>query len=162
MNKLPRRAQWFTLALVVFVVDQAAKTFIDWMTPLGWSRDVTSFFNLVHVLNPGAAFSFFAAAGGWQRWLFLAFALVVSAWLVWQLSRPLQKLESLAYCLVLGGALGNAFDRAARGQVVDYLDFHLYGWHWPAFNFADMAIVGGVIALAVQSLFFGENHTAQK
>lgn len=162
MNHSLSKAQWYSLAIVVFTADQAAKTGIDMTTPLGWSREVTSFFNLVHVLNPGAAFSFLAGAGGWQRWFFLAIALVASAWLVWLLSRPLRKLEGLSYSLILGGALGNAFDRAVRGQVVDYLDFHLRGWHWPAFNIADMAIMGGAIALVVVSLLSAEKPTAAK
>lgn len=156
------RAQWYSLASVLFAVDQAAKIYIDMTTPLGWSRDVTSFFNLVHVLNPGAAFSFLAGAGGWQRWFFLVIALAASAWLVWMLLRPLRTLEALSYSLILGGALGNGFDRAVRGQVLDYLDFHLRGWHWPAFNIADMAIVGGAIALVVQSLVSSDNATAAK
>ena len=75
MNHTPRKAQWYSLAIGIFAADQAAKTYIDMTTPLGWSRDVTPFFNLVHVLNPGAAFSFLAGAGGWQRWFFLAIAL---------------------------------------------------------------------------------------
>ena len=157
-----RRTQWYSLALVVFAGDQATKSYIDMATPLGWSREVTSFFNLVHFLNPGAAFSFLAGAGGWQRWFFLAIALAISAWLVWLLSRPLRKMEGLSYSLILGGALGNAFDRAMRGQVIDYLDFHLRGWHWPAFNIADMAIVGGAIALVAQSFMRVENPTAAK
>lgn len=154
------RAQWYSLAGVIFGADQAVKIYIDMTTPLGWSRDVTSFFNLVHVLNPGAAFSFLAGAGGWQRWLFLAIALAASAWLVWMLLRPLRTLEALSYSLILGGALGNGFDRAVRGQVIDYLDFHLRGWHWPAFNIADMAIVGGAIALVLLSLVSAEKPTA--
>ena len=162
MNPPPRKAQWYALAIVVFAADQAAKTSIDMTTPLGWSREVTSFFNLVHVLNPGAAFSFLAGAGGWQRWFFLAIALAVSAWLVWLLSRPISKLERLSYSLILGGALGNGFDRAVRGHVIDYLDFHLRGWHWPAFNIADMAIVGGVVALVLQTLLNTDNAAAAK
>lgn len=156
------RAQWYSLASVLFAADQAAKIYIDMTTPLGWSRDVTSFFNLVHVLNPGAAFSFLAGAGGWQRWFFLAIALAASAWLVWMLLRPLRTLEAMSYSLILGGALGNGFDRAVRGQVIDYLDFHISGWHWPAFNIADMAIVGGAIALVLQSLVITEKPPAAK
>ena len=162
MNHSPGRAQWYSLAIAVFAGDQAAKSYIDMTTPLGWSHEVTAFFNLVHVLNPGAAFSFLAGAGGWQRWFFLAIALVVTAWLIWLLARPLRRMEALSYSLILGGALGNAFDRAVRGQVVDYLDFHLRGWHWPAFNIADMAIVGGAIALVVQSLVSVENSAAKE
>ncbi|MBI2747423.1 MAG: lipoprotein signal peptidase [Burkholderiales bacterium] len=162
MNHPPRRVQWYSLAIAVVASDQAIKTHIDMTTPLGWSHQVTSFFNLVHVLNPGAAFSFLAGAGGWQRWFFLAIALAASIWLAWQLYRPLQRLEGLSYSLILGGALGNAIDRAMRGQVIDYLDFHLHGWHWPAFNLADMAIVGGAIALVLQSLVSVEKHSAAK
>ncbi len=147
-----RKAHWYSLAFAVLAGDQAAKSYIAMTTPLGWSQEVTSFFNLVHVLNPGAAFSFLAGAGGWQRWFFLALALGVSVGLVWLLAKPQRRLEALAYSLILGGALGNAFDRAVRGQVIDYLDFHLGGWHWPAFNIADIAIVSGAVALVLQSL----------
>ena len=162
MNQPSERTQWYALAVIVFLADQSAKSYIDATTPLGWSHEVTSFFNLVHVLNPGAAFSFLAGAGGWQRWFFLAIVLAVSAWLVLQLYSPLRKLEGLSYSLILGGALGNAFDRAVRGQVIDYLDFHLRGWHWPAFNIADMVIVGGAITLVLASLMSGDSPIAAK
>lgn len=148
MTDPDRKARWYGMAFLVLVLDQAAKTFIDLTTPLGWSLEVTSFFNLVHVLNPGAAFGFLAGAGGWQRWFLFAIALGASIWLAWMLARPMRHLEALAYSLILGGALGNAFDRVARGQVIDYLDFHLRGVHWPAFNIADMAITGGAVVLA--------------
>ena len=160
MNRPLHRAQWYALATGIFAADQVAKTYIDMTTPLGWSRDVTPFFNLVHVLNPGAAFSFLAGAGGWQRWFFLAIALAASVWLAWMLYRPLRKLEALSFSLILGGALGNGFDRAVRGQVIDYLDFHLRGWHWPAFNIADMAIVGGASALVLLAWVSAEKPTA--
>lgn len=162
MNHPLRKAQWYSLAIVALAGDQAAKTYIDMTTPLGWSHEVTSFFNLVHVLNPGAAFSFLAGAGGWQRWFFLAIALGASLWLIRLLSRPLRRLEALSYSLILGGALGNAFDRAIRGQVIDYLDFHAGGWHWPAFNIADTAIVGGAIALVLLSLMSADKQPAPK
>lgn len=90
-----RKTQWYSLAIVIFAGDQAAKSYIDATTPLGWSHEVASFFNLVHALNPGAAFSFLAGAGGWQRWFFLAIAFAISAWLAWLLSRPLRKTEGL-------------------------------------------------------------------
>lgn len=143
--------RWYAIAALALVADQVVKTAVVWTTPLGWLHSVTFFFNLVHLLNPGAAFSFLAGAGGWQRWFFLAIAFGVSAGLMYVLTRPLPKLEGLAYSLILGGALGNALDRTFRGSVVDYLDFHLHGWHWPAFNIADMAIVVGVIAMVLQT-----------
>ncbi|WP_294766564.1 signal peptidase II [uncultured Rhodoferax sp.] len=151
MNYPSRTAHWYSLAFVVLAADQAAKSYIALSAPLGWVREVTPFFNLVHALNPGAAFSLLASAGGWQRWFFLAIALAASIWLVWMLSKPVRRLEALAYSLILGGALGNAIDRAARGHVVDYLDFHMDGMHWPAFNIADTAITGGAIALVAAS-----------
>lgn len=162
MNHPPHKAQWYSLATVVFASDQTAKTYIDTTTPLGWSHEVASFFNVVHVLNPGAAFNLFASAGGWQRWFFLTLALAVSVWLIWTLWRPLRKLEALSYSLILGGALGNAFDRAVRGQVIDYLDFHLRAWHWPAFNVADMAIMGGAFSLVFLSMVLADNPIAAK
>lgn len=110
------KVRWYGLAMVVFIADQTAKSYVDLNTPLGWSVNVTSFLNLVHILNPGAAFSFLAGAGGWQRWFFLAIALAISAWLVWFLSRPLHKSEGLACGLILGGALGNAFDARSGGR----------------------------------------------
>jgi signal peptidase II len=146
-----RITRWHFIAVVVLAADQAAKTLVDLNTHLGWNYRVTDFFNLVHVLNPGAAFSFLAGAGGWQRWFFLAIALAVSAWLTWMLTRPRDKSEALSFSLILGGALGNAYDRAARGQVIDYLDFHLAGWHWPAFNLADVAITVGAVLLVIAS-----------
>lgn len=161
MNHTSQKVKWYSVAAAVLAADQAAKTYIDMTTPLGWSHEVTSFFNLVHVLNPGAAFSFLAGAGGWQRWFFLAIAIAASVWLLWLLSRPLLlRLEGLSYSLILGGALGNAFDRAARGQVIDYLDFHLRGWHWPAFNIADMAIMGGAFVLVTHSLIGADRPAA--
>jgi signal peptidase II len=157
-----RQAPWFSLAFVVLAADQAAKSSIDATTPLGWSHPITPFFNLVHVLNPGAAFSFLAAAGGWQRWFFLAIAVAVSLWLIWMLRQPRPRSDSLAFSLILGGALGNGFDRALRGQVIDYLDFHLAGWHWPAFNVADIAIVLGAACLVLASFIATRQPQAQE
>lgn len=151
MSSTLRLTYWHLLALLVFASDQAIKSLVDLNTPEGWTHRVTGFFNLVHVLNPGAAFSFLADAGGWQRWFFLAIAVAASAWLTWTLSAPRGTTEALSFSLILGGALGNALDRAVRGQVVDYLDFHLGGWHWPAFNLADVAIVAGAVLMVVTS-----------
>ncbi len=152
---------WFFLSFAVLAADQAAKSTIDAATPLGWSHPVTSFFNLVHVLNPGAAFSFLAGAGGWQRWFLLGIAIVASLWLIWMLRQPRPPTESLAFSLILGGALGNAFDRAARGHVIDYLDFHIAGSHWPAFNVADIAITLGAACLVLVS-FIATRQPQQK
>lgn len=146
------RLTGYWIALTILVVDQATKYLVHTYTPYGWSQPVTSFFNLVHAWNYGAAFSFLADAGGWQRFFFGGVALVVSVWLAFMLRRPALRSEHLAYALILGGALGNGLDRAFRGYVVDFLDFHVRGWHWPAFNVADMAIVCGA-ALLMYSAF---------
>ena len=112
---------------------------------------LTEWFNLVHVLNPGAAFSFLADAGGWQRWFFTVLGIVVSVVLAVMLRRGVHsRLEAAAYVGVIGGALGNVVDRLRIGAVVDYLDLHWRGMHWPAFNLADIFVVGsaGLLILA--------------
>lgn len=138
----------FGLAIGVALADQIVKRRIAAEFPLGESLALTPFFNLVHVLNEGAAFSLLASAGGWQRYIFIALALVISIGLVVLLTQAaLTRRETWAYSLLLGGALGNLIDRILYGPVVDYLDFHALGWHWPAFNFADTAIVLSVVLL---------------
>lgn len=148
-----RWLRWLLLAGLLALVDQAVKISMTTFLPLNARLEVASFFNLVHVLNPGAAFSFLADAGGWQRYAFLALALMVSAWLIWMLRQNLPPVERLAYALILAGALGNAGDRAWRGAVVDFLDFHWRGVHWPAFNLADVAISVGVVCLITASVY---------
>lgn len=150
---LPRRTRWLALAGLVIALDQASKLWVLAHFHLGQSLPVTDFFNLVLVMNPGASFNFLADAGGWQRWFFIALALAVSAWLVAEIRRHAQgTLLPAAFALVLGGALGNVIDRFRFGAVVDFLDFHLAGLHWPAFNVADAAITCGVALLLWQQL----------
>jgi signal peptidase II len=145
--------QWLGVALIVFIIDQFTKVLILGTYKLGDSTVVTSFFNVVRVHNPGAAFSFLADQGGWQRWLFSGFAVVAAAFILWMLSRHhAQRLFSLALALILGGAVGNLVDRTVHGYVVDFLDFHLGGWHWPAFNVADAAIVCGAALLILDEV----------
>lgn len=153
----PSPYAWWTLGFAVVALDLAVKAAVHSGLPYGISIPVTGFFNIVHSWNPGAAFSFLADAGGWQRWLFIALALAVSGFLLWSLHRPLPLGEALGYSLIVGGALGNAIDRLVRGFVVDYLDFHWAGFHWPAFNVADTAITLAVALLIVTSI---RGHTA--
>lgn len=145
--------RWLLLAGLLALVDQACKVSVATFLPLNARLEVTTFFNLVHVLNPGAAFSFLADAGGWQRYAFLVLALMVSAWLIWMLRQNLPPVERMAYALILAGAVGNAIDRALRGVVVDFLDFHWRGVHWPAFNLADVAISVGAVCLIAASVY---------
>jgi len=120
---------------------------------LGDSHPVTSFFNLVRVHNHGAAFSFLASSGGWQRWLFTGIGIGAAVLIIWLLrSHPGQKLFAFALASILGGALGNVIDRLLHGYVVDFLDFYWKNWHFPAFNIADSAITLGAICLILDEL----------
>ncbi len=145
---------WLSLAALVLLADQATKWLVLQAMPLGEVIPITGFFNLVHVRNPGAAFSFLADAGGWQRWLFALFAIGVSALLIFMMRRaPEQRLFCFAAALVIGGAIGNLIDRLVFGEVIDFLDFHWQGWHWPAFNIADSGItVGAFLIIADEFL----------
>jgi signal peptidase II len=145
---------WLSLAALVLLADQATKWLVLQAMPLGEVIPITGFFNLVHVRNPGAAFSFLADAGGWQRWLFAVFAIGVSALLIFMMRRaPEQRLFCFAAALVIGGAVGNLIDRLVFGEVIDFLDFHWQGWHWPAFNIADSGItVGAFLIIADEFL----------
>ena len=151
---------WLGLATVVFLLDQFTKTLILGYYQLGDSTPITSFFNVVRVHNTGAAFSFLAAAGGWQRWLFTGIGIVAAVFIVWMLrSHPGQKLFAFALACILGGALGNVLDRLLHGYVVDMLDFHwpflsglFPGGHFPAFNMADVGISVGAIALILDEI----------
>lgn len=145
---------WLSLAALVLLADQATKWLVLQAMPLGEVIPITGFFNLVHVRNPGAAFSFLADAGGWQRWLFAVFAIGVSALLIFMMRRaPGQRLFCFAAALVIGGAVGNLIDRLVFGEVIDFLDFHWQGWHWPAFNIADSGItVGAFLIIADEFL----------
>jgi len=138
--------------MIVLMLDVTSKAAISTLMTYGASIPLTGYFNLVHARNTGAAFSFLANAGGWQRYFFITLAFVVSMWLALELRKQLPTLSAWAYSLILGGALGNAIDRLLRGYVVDYLDFHWSGWHWPAFNVADIGIVCGAVLLVVESL----------
>ena len=146
----PRRWTWFALAACLWGIDQAIKTSVTHSMPLYGSLPIFPGFNWVYVLNPGAAFSFLADAGGWQRYFFTALASVVSAVLIVLLWRGVgSRLEALAYSLLIAGALGNATDRVHIGAVVDYLDFYWGAWHWPAFNFADVCVSLAAMILLV-------------
>lgn len=141
--RAPLAWPWIALAIFILMLDQLAKGVVSDQMAFLETRAITPFLNLVHVLNPGAAFSFLAGAGGWQRYFFIAIAWLACGWLIALLSRPRPQIEATGFSLILGGALSNALDRALRGPVVDYLDFHWKAWHWPAFNIADIAICIG-------------------
>jgi signal peptidase II len=155
---MPRRLGWYLLALAVTVADFLSKTAVLATFAPGESRAVAPFFNLVLVFNKGAAFSFLAGAGGWQTLLFAGIALIASVVIGALIYRhPDKRLFSCGLALILGGALGNLHDRLVYGHVVDFLDLHAAGWHWPAFNVADSAITAGAAILIVES--FIQKHS---
>jgi len=144
---------WLGLALILLIADQFTKVLILGYYQLGDATYVTSFFNVVRVHNTGAAFSFLASASGWQRWFFTAIGIGAALFILWMLkSHAGQKLFSFALACILGGAVGNVIDRTLHGYVVDFLDFHYAGWHFPAFNVADSAITVGAICLVLDEL----------
>lgn len=144
---------WFGIAAVVILLDQLTKIATLRMLAYGESVFVTSFFNLVHVYNKGAAFSFLASETGWQRYFFTLLGLAAAAFIVYLLKKHAgQRLLSWALALILGGALGNVIDRLLYGHVVDFLDFHIGTWHWPAFNVADSAICIGAVLFIYDEL----------
>lgn len=148
---------WIFLASMLTLFDQAIKTSTATLLPLNGSMPITPWFNWVHVLNPGAAFSFLADAGGWQRHFFTILAGVVCTYLLWLLWRGLEsRLGTVAYILIVGGALGNVIDRVRIGAVVDYLDFYWRTWHWPAFNLADIFVVLGALLMAISAIYHQE------
>src|SRR4051812_19152860 len=153
-EKIPASwTRWLLLSAAVVVADLASKAWISHVFAPGEMRVVTPFFNLVLVYNTGAAFSFLANAGGWQRWFFMAVLIAVSVAVVVMLRRRAgQKLLACALALVLGGALGNLYDRVTLGHVVDFVQLHAAGYYWPAFNVADSAITIGVALLVWDSL----------
>jgi len=144
---------WLLVALLIVIADQFTKALILGNYRYADITPVTGFFNIVRAHNTGAAFSFLADAAGWQRWMFTGIGVVAAVFITWMLrTHAGQKLFSLAMALILGGAIGNVIDRMMHGYVVDFLDFHLAGRHFPAFNLADSAITLGAILLILDEL----------
>jgi len=162
MNNAPTRGiwPWLGLAALLVAADQVTKLLILANYQLGESTFITGFFNVVRVHNTGAAFSFLAEAGGWQRWFFTGVGVAASVFIVWMLrTHPGEKLFAFALACILGGAIGNVIDRLLYGYVVDWLDFHwpvlsglFPGGHFPAFNLADAAITVGAVSLVLDEI----------
>lgn len=154
---------WYLAALAVVVLDQltkyAALAYLDYGQPVV----VTGFFNLTLLYNPGAAFSFLGDAGGWQRWFLILVSLVISAVItVWMARLPAGAgRQKLALALILGGAIGNLWDRVALGHVVDFIQLHYHGFYWPAFNIADAGITLGAVAMILDTLRSGPDGSGK-
>jgi signal peptidase II len=159
MPSAPKAARWFGLAALVIVLDYLTKTAVLASLAPGESRALAPFFNLVLVFNKGAAFSFLASAPGWQMPVFAAFAIVASIVISFLILRNEGRtLFCCGLALILGGALGNLYDRIAYGHVVDFLDLHAQGWHWPAFNVADSAITVGAGILILEGFLHNDTE----
>jgi signal peptidase II len=145
---------WLSVSALVIVLDLYTKQRISEALDLYRPREIFSWLNITLAHNYGAAFSFLSDAGGWQRGFFIVLASVVSVvLLVWLLRLPRREWRTgLGLALVLGGAIGNLVDRVRLGYVVDFIDVHVGGWHYPAFNVADSAITCGVILLLLDAL----------
>jgi len=149
---LTRTLPWFCIAAAILAVDRLTKILVLEAFAPGERLQLTGFFNLVLVFNKGAAFSFLAGASGWQTPVFATISTVAAVVITVLIVRhPGNRLLCAALALILGGALGNLWDRLAWGHVVDFLDFHAAGWHWPAFNVADSAITVGAGLLILES-----------
>jgi signal peptidase II len=153
--------RWYLLALVMVLLDQYTKTLATESLVYARPVEVFSWFNLTLQHNTGAAFSFLSDAGGWQRWFFTVVAVVISGVLtVWLFIAPRAHwLLGLSLALILGGAIGNVWDRVALGYVVDFISVHYQGWYFPAFNIADSAITVGAICMLLDSFF--NRHSEQ-
>lgn len=152
-STLPMR-RWLWISLLVIALDQLTKILADQLLSYAQPVAVIPMFNFTLLYNKGAAFSFLASAGGWQRWFFLVLTLLVSAFIFNWLRKlkPHQLLHMIALALILGGALGNLIDRSIYGHVIDFIDVYYQQYHWPAFNIADSAIFIGAVLLIYDTL----------
>lgn len=146
-------SKWFSISAVLVAFDLYTKHLVQQAFVYGEHLNITPFFDLVRYHNEGAAFSFLANAGGWQKWFFTGFSLIAIAVIIYLLKKhSTQKLFCIGLALVLGGAIGNLYDRVTLGYVVDFLYFYYQQWAWPAFNVADSAICVGVALLVLDSI----------
>ena len=145
--------RWLGLAFLFLLLDQISKVLILSYFQLGDSTPVMSWLNIVRVHNAGAAFSFLADASGWQRWFFVAIGALATVFILFMLrSHAGQRLFCFSMSCILGGAIGNVLDRLLHGHVIDFIDFHIQTWHFPAFNLADSAISLGAFCLILDEV----------
>jgi signal peptidase II len=148
-----KAGHWAVIAGLLVGLDQLTKLIIVNSYVLGQFTVVTSWFNIVRVHNTGAAFSFLADAGGWQRWFFVGLGVVAVIYLGYLLYRHArQTWFAIAATLIIAGAIGNTIDRLTYGYVVDFIDWHVSGWHWPAFNLADSFISVGAVLFILDEI----------
>ncbi|EPQ5230037.1 signal peptidase II [Providencia stuartii] len=155
--------RWLWLTIVIIVADLGIKQLVLSDLNLYEPHPIMPFFNIMYAQNFGAAFSFLADEGGWQRWFFAGIAIGISIILMVMMYRQSaqKRLSNIAYALIIGGAIGNLSDRLVHGFVIDYLDFYVGNWHWPTFNLADMAICIGA-ALVIFEGFLPDKSKQEK
>lgn len=153
--------KWLWLSVAVIALDRVSKYLASNSLNLHEPLNILPFFNLTLMHNQGAAFSFLSQAGGWQRWLFTAIAIVVTVVIVQWIRRlsPAETWMAAALSLIAGGALGNVWDRIQLGYVIDFIDVYYGTWHWPTFNIADSAITIGALMLIMEGLKGGRKST---
>ena len=155
----PNALIWLLVSVAVIGLDQWSKAWVlaslPEFTPV---PVIDGFWNWYRTYNTGAAFSFLADAGGWQQWFFIVLAFAISAVLAWMLARTPRGdwKQALPLALVIGGALGNVIDRFTHGHVVDFIQWYVKDYYWPAFNIADCAVVGGAISIGLFGLLSGK------
>ena len=155
-----RFAAYMALAIVVIALDQWTKVLADTQLQYGNPVEILPVFNLTLQYNTGAAFSFLSDAGGWQRWFFTVISTVVSiALIIWIYRlKDREQLLAIALTFILGGAIGNLWDRVLLGHVVDFISVHWQQHYFPAFNLADSAITLGAILMILDMIIHPENH----
>jgi len=149
-----RQTRWLWLSALVVALDQGTKWMAEAALDPYLPVPLVPSFNLTLMYNEGAAFSFLAGAGGWQRWFFAGLGTLITIALgVWlHRLKATERVTAIGIGLVIGGAVGNLIDRILTGRVVDFIDVYYAGWHWPAFNLADSAISVGVALLLIATL----------
>lgn len=149
----PPLTRWLVLVGCLLVVDQLTKLWFDSSLRYGERVQILPFFDFTLLYNPGAAFSFLADQGGWQRWFFTVLGLGATVFMLWMMhTNRTQRRLLLALALILSGALGNVIDRIAYGHVIDFLLFYWQNWYYPAFNVADSCITLGAILLILDEI----------
>ncbi len=155
----PNALSWLGLSALVLVLDQWSKAWVLKTLPEHIPVPVIEgFWNWYRTYNTGAAFSFLADAGGWQKWFFVTLAFAISGLMVWMLARTKRSdwRSAMPLALVVGGAVGNVIDRLQHGHVIDFVQWYVGEHYWPAFNIADAAVVGGAIGIALFGLLSGK------
>mgnify|MGYP000367247779 CR=1 FL=1 len=145
--------RYLAIAIIVLLLDQLSKWSALSNLQMGVPEPVMPFLNWLLLFNPGAAFSFLAQGSGWQRWFFTIIGIVAAVVIIWLLQKNTHDRPfCIALSLILGGAIGNVLDRLLYGAVVDFIDVHYSGWHWPAFNIADSAISIGATLIVINEI----------